>query len=165
VSEPVEHSPGRRIPWFSLGLVALAGAAFAAGIALRNATWRRLPAPDPDEGLPVYHSIPPAPSITPPLTEIRIDEQALGRARGAKKLSPLLLEKIRLEVSETLKWSRVLILGKRSIDDVLPFIASQRDKVKMLLAEGAVSPEVTRVLVEPIDRIEAEVRAYYQKNG
>ena len=169
VDEPVEQSKRQKIPWFPLILAVLAGAAFAAGILLRGATWPRSPVRDPetaaDEDLPAYHSIPPAPSITPPLAEVRIDDQALGQARGAKKLSPLIVEKIRVEVSETLKWSRVLILGKRSIDDVLPWIASQRDKVKKLLADGAASPEVTKVLIEPIDRIEAEVRAYYQKSG
>jgi hypothetical protein len=169
VNEPVEQGKSQKIPWFPLSLAVLAGAAFAAGILLRDATWQRPPARDPetaaDEDLPAYHSIPPAPSITPPLAEVRIDDQALGRARGAKKLSPLIVEKIRIEVSETLKWSHVLILGKRPIDDVLPWIASQRDKVKKLLADGAASPEVTKVLIEPIDRIEAEVRAYYQKSG
>jgi hypothetical protein len=165
VNEPVEQSKSRTIPWFPLILAVLAGAAFAAGIVLRGATWQRPPVRDPDEGLPAYHSIPPAPSITPPLAEVRIDDQALGRARGAKRLSPVVLEKIRVEVSETLKWSRVLILGKRPIDDVLPWIASQRDKVKKILADGAASPEVTKVLIEPIDRIETEVRAYYQKSG
>lgn len=169
MTEPVEQGKRQKIPWFPLILAVLAGAAFAAGILLRDATWQRSPPRDPDatadRDLPAYHSIPPAPSITPPLAEIHIDDQALGRARGAKKLSPVIVEKIRIEVSETLKWSRVLILGKRSIDDVLPWIASQRDKVKKLLADAAASPEVAKVLIEPIDRIEAEVRAYYQKGG
>jgi hypothetical protein len=164
VNEPVEQRKRQKFPWFPVVLAVLAGGAFAAGIVFRGATFRPPPR-DPDEGLPAYHSIPPVPSITPPLSEVRIDDQALGRARGAKKLSPVVLERVRIEVSETLKWSRVLILGKRPIDDVLPFIASQRDKVKKLLADATASPEATRVLVEPIDRIESEVRAYYKTHG
>ena len=117
---------------------------------------------EPSDGVtdPVEKVAPPTWSDFP-IPEHKLDMDALAKAKGAGRVPLIARELIRQQVDEIVKWSRVLVFGGRPLGDVLPVIVDGRKKLDELLRENHASPEVRKVVSLPVDRLEADVRAYY----